>query len=249
MFAATMRKWFGVQSNYKDDDYQNRTIRGNWLGRRYELTVGGKRNDWCAYYRADAHGVLMIRFAKIALWIATRKKKKQLGFFEEEGAAQWGWNIMDDQFVVYLGNKPQKGNDCITMRSRSHYIPFPWAWRRHRDYTFMRNAEWMDTAVNKPDVESIQQWVIPFTYVTKYDETQESVATIKITKLTYRWAWFKWLPWPSKTIRYAEFKYTNAVGHDRSGWKGGVLGGSITMLTDEEASDTLKRVVGEQRYG
>jgi len=237
MFAATMRKWFGVESSYKDDDYQNRIIRGNWLGRRYELTMGGKRNDWCAYYKANANGTLMIRFAKLALWVATRKKKKEMRFFEEEGAPSWGWNVMDGDLVLYLGNHPPKAGDCVTMRCRSKSIAFPFTWRRHADYQYVQFStdtpvQWAEITDQPIPKTYHRVWVNSFTYVTKHDEVQTAVATMTMTKRVFRRAWFKWLPW-ERTERYVRLEYNTGIGHDRSGWKGGVYGGSV-LLNEHE---------------
>lgn len=253
MFAMTLRKWFGVQSNYKDD-YHNRVIRGNWLGRRYELTVGGKHNHWCTYYQADANGTLMIRFAKIALWIATRKKKKEMRFFEEEGAPSWGWNVMDGELALYLGNRKAKKGECVSMRSRSKYIPLPGTWRCHRRYQLAQfsadtPARWADVTEQPIPKDYHRVWVQSFIYVTKQGEEQAGVATMTLDKRVYRRAWLQWLPW-ERVKRSIRVEFSRELGVDNGGWKGGVLGASITLLDDRETPpQALNRIIDEQRYG
>lgn len=249
MFAATLRRWFGVRSNYLDEDYNQRIIRGHWLGRYYEIILGDKRNHWCAYFRRDTNGEAMVRFFRTAVFFHLRSKPKEMSYSEHDNAAQYGWNVLDDEFVVYAGLKSPKSGKHISLRARSYYIPFPWTFRRYRDYAFMRNAEWMDTTTTPAAKDDIQQWSMPFTYTTHHGEVQDATATAEVKKRVSRLAWFKWLPWPARTERYATFKFDKEIGHDNSGWKGGVMGASVTMQPHEEASDVLKRIIKEQRYG
>lgn len=247
------KKWIGASRRFKEDDGSTRVT-----GRQFELTYG--RSYHPKLKRKVGHGFgfyvengekleLIWRFYWFVL-IAWGKKHKSLKWDEVENAPVYGFNVVDSDLAIYLGNESDKSGKHISMRSRSKYIPLPWAWTFHKREVLTTGSVWIDRKAEPV----AQQWSFPATYTTKAGEVQELMIEAKMERASWRLAWFPWFSPVTKKNRVAEYKYSgnggNGVGHDASGWKGGVIGGGITMRdTEHNPKETFDRLIKEHHYG
>lgn len=251
MFAATLRKWFGVQSVYYDDDYKERTIRGRLFNRRYEISLGQTKGLAC-HYSDNSKGELVLRVYKFFLIAYLRKTPINMTFDADHDSAQWGFSVVDGHdILLYSGQHPATPTRAAHTRTR--LIPIPFSWRSHRTYQFAQfsldtPARWADITEQPIPKEHHRVWRQYFTYTTKHGEVQEGMATMTLTKRVFRRAGLRWLGW-GRSERYLRIEFNREVGHDRSGWKGGVFGTSFTLKEHETPFTGLRRAIDEHFFG
>lgn len=252
--AAMFKKWFGASRRFKEDDGSTRVT-----GDQFELTYG--RSFHKGLNRKVGHGfgcyiengeklelVLRLYFFVLIAWT---KRRKNLSWEENDNCPKYGFNHMDNSIYFYLGNKSAKSGEHISMRNRVKEMKLPWARVFHKREIMTTGGKWVNSDSNPSNA---QQWSFPITYTTKHGEVQELVVEAIMEQMTWRLAWFPWLSWFAKKDRSADFKYLgnggNGIGHDHSGWKGGVTGGSARMKDDEHTpADVMDRLIKEQHYG
>jgi len=248
------RKWIGASRSFKEDDGSTRVT-----GDQFELTYG--RSFHKKLNRKVGHGfgchvengeklslVLRLYFFVLITWT---KKRKDLTWEQDDNCPSYGFNYMDNSIYFYLGNESAKSGKHISMRKRIKELKMPWARTFHKREIMTTGGKWVNSNDNPSNVN---QWAFPATYTTKHGEVQELMISAIIERMTWRLSWFPWLPLFAKRVRSVDFKYEgnggNGIGHDRSGWKGGVIGGSVSMLDNEHSpQDTMDRLIKEQHYG
>lgn len=255
MAIATMfKKWFGETRRYKDDDGSTRVT-----GNQFELTYGRSYHKKLERKVGHGFGCYVENGEKLSLvlrlyWfvlIAWSKPRKQLTWEENDNCPKYGFNHMDNSIYFYLGNKSAKSGEHISVRSRTKEMRFPWARSFYKREIMTTGGKWVNSNDNPANAQS---WAFPATYTTKYGVVQQLMIEAIMERTCWRLSWFPWLPLFTKRVRSADFKYLgnegNGIGHDRSGWKGGVIGGSIAMHDNEHTpKDTYDRLVREQHYG
>ena len=251
MFAATLRKWFGVQSNYYDSDYKERTICGRLFNRHYEISLNQTKGLAC-HYSANSKGEFVLRIYKFFLMVHLRKKPISMTFDANHDAPQWGFALTDGpDILLYSGQEP--ATPTRSAHTKTRLIPVPFSWRSFRTYQFAQfspdtPAHWADITDQPIPKEYHRVWQQSFTYTTKHGEVQEGLATMTITKRVFRRAWLRWLAW-ERSERYLRIEFNREVGHDRSGWKGGVFGTSFLLKEHESPPKGLQRAIEEHHFG
>lgn len=251
---AVFKRWLGVSRRYKEDNGAT-MVKGD----QFELTYGRSFNK--ALNRKVGHGfgcyvengekislVLRLYFFVLVAWT---KKRKNLSWEEDDNCPTYGFNHMDNSIYFYLGNKSAKSGEHISMRSRTKELKLPWARVFHKREIMTTGGKWVDS---KSNPSNAQQWSFPIVYTTKHGETQHLVVEATMVQMTWRLAWLSKLPLFAKRTRITDFKFLgnegNGIGHDRSGWKGGVVGGGITMRDSEHTpAEVIDRLIKEQHYG
>jgi hypothetical protein len=253
ILTAMFKKCFGASSVYKEDDGSTRITADQYeltLGRSYHPKLKRKVGRGFGFYVENGEKLEFVLRGYWFVLIAWSKKRKSLKWEEAENAPTYGFNVVDSDLAIYLGNESAKSDKHISMRSRSKYIPLPWAWVFHKREVLTTRDTWADV---KEGALS-QEWSFPATYVTKHNEVQEMMIEAKMERMTWRLAWLPWFVPVTKKDRSASYKYHgnggNGVGHDASGWKGGVIGGGVIMRDNEHnPKETFDRLIKEQHYG
>lgn len=252
--AALFRKWTGASRPYKEDDGSKRIT-----GKQFELTYGcsfrkdlnRKVGHGFACYVEDGEKITLVLRLYLFVLIAWTKKRKDLNWEERENCPSYGFHRMDNSIYFYLGNKSAKSGEHISVRKRTKEMKLPWARTLHKRQIINDHGDWIESNANPYNP---RKWSFPVTYTTKHGEVQELTVEATMERTTWRLAWFPWLPLFAEHVNSANFKFLgnegNGIGHDRSGWKGGVIGGSIRMGPNEEDPvDVMDRLIKEQHYG
>lgn len=251
---AMFKKWIGVSRSFKEDDGSTR-VDGNQFeltyGRTFHKGLNRKVGYGFACYVENGRKLsLTLRLYWFVL-IAWSKPRKHLTMTENDNKPAYGFNVMDNHVYLYLGNKSAKSGEHISLRKRTKSFPLPWARKFHKREIMTTGGKWVNSDENPTNAS---QWAFPATYTTKHGEVQELMISAIIERMTWRLAWLPWLPLFAERVRSVDFRYEgnggNGIGHDRSGWKGGVVGGSVRMLDNEHSpQDTMDRLIKEQHYG
>lgn len=93
---------------------------------------------------------------------------------------------------------------------------------------------------------------IPFTYLMKSGEVQNTTITVRhVERMMWvrkfaKWRLFRWLIrpewWPGKKVRETvEVEFANEMGSERGSWKGGVIGTGFEMKPNESPEECIRR--------
>jgi len=170
---------------------------------------------------------------------------------------RWGFSFDTDSWAAVHLNWGEKYK----------IVAMPWEWTFvRRSYLAPDGRQWLhelpafrvprdQPPLGTPNVDwwffnDIPRWktTLPYRYVRKNGEVQESNATISVEEAEWRRRWFKWLPFPRKVVRSIDVKFDQEVGERVGTWKGGVLGCGYTMRRDETPEECLYRMRDERVF-
>jgi len=147
-----------------------------------------------------------------------------------------------DQFGIRLGDKVK-------------LYDLPWCYEWIRTSALGINGEWYhENKKNRNmDFYDTNKWKdklyiekVPYTYITKQNEKQECLATIRVEEREWRWKWLTWLKLFSKVRREIDVVFSTDIGERKSSWKGGVTGCGYTLLKNETPIECLRRMERER---
>lgn len=138
------------------------------------------------------------------------------------------------------------------------HLPDDFDWVRTSK--LLKSGEWIHE--RKGDVKriggdwkvrhAIDKAIEPFLWRETYDykytlrsgEVQNVKATVTVEEREWRWRWrwFKWLPFPRQISKTISVDFSEEVGEGRGSWKGGTTGCGYSMLPNETAEETLRRM-------
>ncbi len=128
----------------------------------------------------------------------------------------------------------------------------PWMWDHCLAEVRRPDGSWVPHVCSyerdkEPDGREL--FTFPYRYVCDSGEIQEAIATVYVERRTWKWRWFKMLPWPRKIRQSIDVAFNREMG-DRAGrdWKGGCIGCGWDMKTGETAEQTLRRMESERRF-
>ena len=88
----------------------------------------------------------------------------------------------------------------------------------------------------------------PYKYITKNNEEQNCLATIRVVEMEWRWKWFKWLRYTQLIKKSINIEFNDEVGERKGSWKGGCTGCSYEILPNETPFECLKRMEKERKF-
>lgn len=149
-----------------------------------------------------------------------------------------------DQFVIAYGRKTKHFNLPWTLDwIRTSVLGKNNKWyhktRKNRNMDFWDKNKWKDKLFYETH---------PYTYITKDNNIQKCLATIRVTEREWRWYWFKWLKLTRKIRKDIEIEFSDDIGEKKGSWKGGVLGCSYSMKKNETPYECLKRMENERKF-
>lgn len=157
--------------------------------------------------------------------------------FPKEMLESWGVYYSDSAVVFCWGG-------------RSKFVYMPWMWDhclaevRKPDGTWVKQVNSWDGL--PPDGREVKEF--PYRYTCNSGEVQNVIATVHVKRRTWKWRWFKWLPFPRLVRQSIDVAFSDEVGDARGSWKGGCIGCGWDMRPGETMEQTLRRMELERRF-
>lgn len=180
------------------------------------------------------------------------------GFYYEEHARQFGFNLSDGNFRIYYGAQT---HDSLTDMNKGWSVP--WLnWRFHRFSLYDQRGEhvWTQLAADRPRrgssgfdqyekqreaTDACPKMVFNFL---DYD-SEPITATTHIEEYEHRFGEgrFKWLSLfrKPKIRRSLDIRFSKEVGPKKGSWKGGTMGHGIELQPGELHISAFGRYCGE----
>lgn len=160
------------------------------------------------------------------------------------------WGVaMPDRHAIHFnwGNK-----------TKIYWSPFIWESIRHEvqradgswalyEPTYGRfNKDLQTWLIGEPDGRHVMQF--PYTYVLRHGEKQETIADVHVERSFLRRRFLKWTRFGQKVARSINVTFKDEIGERAGSWKGGCVGCSYSMLPNEDAEATLRRMERERKF-
>lgn len=156
----------------------------------------------------------------------------------EEIMDKWGayWYDMSC-FVLCWGNK-------------SKHIHMPWAWDHCVHEVLREDGTWCPYIGSWEEGGSDHRKVetAPYRYVLKSGQVQHRIATFHTDRRTWKWKWFKALPYPRLRRTCIDVGFDDEVGERTGSWKGGTIGCGYELRTGETPLACLRRMEAERKF-
>lgn len=190
------------------------------------------------------------------------------------GYGQWFINIPyntgrdeceNPQYGFYLYGEGQKLFDslwlCYGMKRKCIYMPWSYDW--YRTSTIIKDNTWFnETKKNrlnwsgKEDGYGSYNWlqknskkeIFPYTYILKGGNIQNLSAEVKVEEREWRQKWLKWTSLFNKTRKTIAIEFSEEVGEGKGSWKGGTVGCSFELLSNETPEQCLRRMEKERKF-
>ena len=131
----------------------------------------------------------------------------------------YGFYFNEDSLVIEHGKPTYE-------KSQRKFIAMPWQWR-HINHKIISDEETHD-----------------YRYCLRNGAMQKRKATIKVESME----WHRyWVPW-KKVSKYIDVSFDDEVGEKSGSWKGGTVGCSYTMMSDETPLTCLRRMESERKF-
>lgn len=171
---------------------------------------------------------------------------------------KWGIGYHHQTLWIYIGGK---GN----MRGGCKWITFnmPWQFDWVRTSTLLKDNTWYhETRKNRIEwftaskEKGTRNWleenkmadVYDYTYILKSGKIQERKATIGVEEREWRLRGARWFS-PIKSIsKTISVEFNDEVGERTGSWKGGCIGCSYELLSNETPLECLRRMEKERKF-
>ena len=136
---------------------------------------------------------------------------------------------------------------------KSYNWDSPWSWD-HISHEVMTNDGWV-SCINEyldrgdssyKDLRIVETH--PYTYVLNTGEVQKRKATIYQERRTWKWKWFKLLPYPKMVRTSINIDFDDEVGEGTGSWKGGTTGCGYDIKKGEPMLACLRRMESERKF-
>lgn len=189
------------------------------------------------------HAFIWIPLWKTAPWTQWDKQPPEYGlayhndiFWVYLGADKWWtldmpwqWEIVRHDLLLPDGTVYESNRwNWLGKRIGNHY-----QW-----YEILTG--WSDENVEK-DLLDLCTRVVELDHYTKDGRRQQAKITLKGEEREWRLKWFKWLPYPNKTLRVVDCSSDIELGERAGSWKGGMMGWSIPWEKNESMKSTFYR--------
>lgn len=162
-------------------------------------------------------------------------------------SAAWGFNYHDNIFWIYIG-----GGGNFEGGKKWKTIHMPWNYEWVRTSILLKDNTWVnETKGNRKDFyndkwkEKQKSW--NYDYTDKSDG--EIIPTIiYVEEREWRRKWLIWTKMFNKTRRTIDIHFDKECGSKKGSWKGGVIGCSYLLNTNEEPLDCIKRMENERKF-
>ena len=172
---------------------------------------------------------------------------------------EWGFSVDTDSWASIH----------LNWGAKTKFIHMPWQWDFVRRSILAPNGRsWVhelrgfdlrhdQVPIGLPE-EGNRYWslrecvrwsrTLPYRYVLRSGQIQERKATIGVEEMEWRWRWFKWLPWPRLIKRSIDVSFDDEVGEHSGSWKGGTVGCSYALRSDETPEECLRRMERDRKF-
>lgn len=161
---------------------------------------------------------------------------------------KWGWEYDRDHSHL-----------CLSWRDRRKYINMPWAWDHCQVEVMLRNGIFVPydrfrTQREDPKIAEIPEPVnryretFSYHYILRSGVIQVRTATVTVERRTWKWRWFKWLPWPRMVRTSICVEFSDEVGEETGSWKGGCIGCGWDLKRGETPEQCLRRMEAERKF-
>lgn len=137
-------------------------------------------------------------------------------------------------------------------RNRCKIIPLPWEWGSCVRWSVFDANGGKHPIIHQYDDGPYQDGrhieKHPFVYILRDGTVQNRTATIHGEEQEWRWAWFRWLPWPRKILRCISITFDDEVGERTGSWKGGTIGCGFEWRDGESMKSCLQRMQHEREF-
>jgi len=184
-------------------------------------------------------------------------------YFPTKFCVRNNWSSEDKHYGFYIYESLGRFIDIVLEWGRwSKRIEMPWNYKHESTELLTHDGKvclYKETRNNKlrHDNSPDSNWDIqdklrelvgkkyPFKYKLKRGETQDRIATVYVSRMTWK---MKWLPWVKKIRTSIDIKFSDEVGEETGSWKGGCIGCGYDMLSNETAEQCLKRMEKERIF-
>jgi hypothetical protein len=158
----------------------------------------------------------------------------------EEGCdmPRYGFAVHNNTLWFYKGGDYDEGqcqNQWITWD-----LPY-FSWKFEGHWILNKSKQWslVESGSYQYRKDSAYVEVHPFTYILKNGTIQERTATCTIEKRK----WYrKWFPFLTMTRQVIDIEFSDEVGERSGTWKGGTIGMSYDLRSDESIAECLDRL-------
>lgn len=135
------------------------------------------------------------------------------------------------------------------------YMPWTYEWEmtEHLDWNMkpvitQRDGDKQNWEIWYPKVEQYKKEYareFDYTYRLKNGEAQHRIASVTIDRRTWKMRWF---PWKKMVHTSIDVAFNDEVGERTGSWKGGTIGCSYDILSNEDPVTTLRRMESEREF-
>lgn len=211
-----------------------------WFGGGFELSYA-----ICGYFDNRPEIRISMFWCHLILKLPFRNR-----WTDECDPPKWGIAYHGQTLWVYRGGK---GN--LHGGGKWWTIYAPWSWQWFRTSYLRKDGSWEHEFKGDKRVLHRDSWdelwwseTHPYTYTLRSGVVQHRNATIKVSEREWRWHWFKWLSYPSKTRTTVDVTFDGEVGEGTGSWKGGTLGCSYELKRGDTPLQTLRRMERERKF-
>lgn len=126
------------------------------------------------------------------------------------------------------------------------HIPYLF-WQHQSTERYCNDGTWKNDKLTDWDTRQtmLKKYRLYYKNETKSGELQEATATVhQVRRIWYR----KWFPFLKRSRIDIEIDFDSELGSDKGSWKGGVLGTSFEMRSEETVHETWNRFFQEKRF-
>lgn len=183
---------------------------------------------------------------------------------------QFGAAIHNNSAWLYTGCYTMESNSKDPWWRKAHSWSFPWELNHHKteildahgrqpvDQPFLSPAVFTDISgkrsrfLERYDERKAAEKSVskdfPYRYVRKNGEVQERIATVHVTRMTWRMKWWPLLPF--KKVRTSiDIAFNEEIGEGVGSWKGGTTGCGYDIRQMETPEDALRRMERDRKFG
>lgn len=138
----------------------------------------------------------------------------------------------------------------LCWRASTLHIHLPWAWDHCVHEVLREDGTWVPYVGSYEDKEPDGRFIqtADFQYTLKSGEVQHRIATFYTNRMTWKWRWFKWLPWPRLVRTGIDIEFSGEVGESTGSWKGGTVGCGYDLRPGETPIACLRRMEFEHKF-
>lgn len=163
-------------------------------------------------------------------------------------------------FYFYGEGVKIPNNFVICKGKKTKFIELPWAYDWIRTSRMLKDGSWLHERkgdrkkgieINwwSEEIESqLFQEKHPYMYKLKNGNQQLRIATIKVEEREWRPKWFRWTNLFAQVRRSIDIEFNDEVGDRAGSWKGGTIGCSYDMKSNESPYECLSRMESERIF-